>query len=109
MVLVRLAESLETLGAVRVARICPDLLDTLRGKHSLHRDPDLFEGLIDTVNARHLHKALGSKKAFSDWVKNRIASCNFKENGDFVVFHQTVRNPLGGRPGFEYFLTLDAA
>lgn len=71
--------------------------------------PAFGDGLIDTVNARELHKALGSKREYATWVKQRIDACNFKENEDFVVFDGTVKNPLGGRPTKEYFLTLDAA
>lgn len=42
------------------------------------------------VDARSLHKSLGSKQDFSTWIKRRILQCQFKENFDFVVLHQKV-------------------
>ena len=40
------------------------------------------------VDARLLHKSLGSKQDFSTWIKRRISQCQFRENFDFVVLHQ---------------------
>lgn len=71
--------------------------------------PALGDGLIDTVNARDLHQGLEVGRDFTNWVKDRIESCMFKEDEDFVVFQETLKNPLGGRPAKDYFLTLDAA
>lgn len=67
------------------------------------------DGLIDTVNARDLHRGLGSKRQFTNWLDQRLEACGFKENEDYVVFNGGVKNPLGGRPSREVFLTLDAA
>lgn len=71
--------------------------------------PSFGDGLIDTVNARDLHRALKVKRDFTNWVKDRIESCQFQEDQDYVVFAKSGVNPLGGRPTTEYFLTLDAA
>lgn len=68
--------------------------------------PALGDGLIDTVNARDLHKALEVKTAFKDWVTRRIEDCRFQEGSDFCSF---LSESTGGRPAKEYFLTLDAA
>ena len=76
---------------------------------TIHRDPDLFDGLIDTVNARDLHKVLEVGRDFTNWVKDRLESCMFKENEDFVVYAKSGENPRGGRPAKEYFLSLDVA
>lgn len=65
--------------------------------------------MIDTVNARDLHKALHVGRDFTTWINGRIKDCNFKENEDFVVFTQTGENPLGGRPVKDYFISLDMA
>jgi len=71
--------------------------------------PSFGDGLIDTVNARDLHRTLRVKRDFTNWVKDRLESCMFKENEDFVVYAKSGENPCGGRPSSEYFLTLDAA
>jgi len=62
-----------------------------------------------TVNARDLYDFLESKQDFSTWIKARIKDYNFEENQDFVVFHNFVENPKGGRPAKDYHLTIDMA
>jgi len=62
-----------------------------------------------TVNARDLHSFLKVGKDFSTWIKNRIESCNFKENRDFVVIPGIGVNPLGGRPSIDYHLGMRMA
>ncbi|MDR2205836.1 MAG: antA/AntB antirepressor family protein [Flavobacteriaceae bacterium] len=61
------------------------------------------------VNARELHAFLGSKRDFSNWIKDRIKKYGFIENQDFAVFDNFGENPTGGRPQKEYALTLDMA
>lgn len=56
---------------------------------------------VDTVSARELHKFLESKQQFADWVKNRIETCRFVENRNYVVFHIFMENPTGGRPSIK--------
>lgn len=95
--------------------------------------------LVNTVNARDLWKKLGSKRQFSDWIKDRLQ--RFVENEDYVivshntqkilknqlhkfmepenqsqieskeVFHKNMKNlkNQGGRPTIDYFLTIDTA
>ena len=65
--------------------------------------------LQQTVNARELHAFLESKQDFSTWIKNRVEQYDFVENQDFVVFHEKMENPQGGRPAIEYYITLDMA
>jgi phage anti-repressor protein len=63
-----------------------------------------------TVSARKLHEFLGSKRQFTDWIKRRIEQYEFTENQDYIeVIHKTVKNPTGGRPSTDYYLTLDMA
>ncbi|MBA1446606.1 MAG: antA/AntB antirepressor family protein [Chromatiales bacterium] len=63
-----------------------------------------------TVSARKLHEYLGSKRQFTDWIRNRIKQYGFTENQDYIeVIHKTVKNPHGGRPSTDYYLTLDTA
>lgn len=71
--------------------------------------PSFGDGLIDTVNARDLHRGLESKRQFTNWLDQRLEACGFKEDEDYVVFNGGVKNPLGGRPTRECFLSLDAA
>lgn len=48
------------------------------------------------VNARALHAFLGSKRDFSNWIKDRIDKYDFIENQDYVVFNNFGENPKGG-------------
>ena len=64
---------------------------------------------VQTINARDLHAFLEVGKDFSNWIKDRIASYDFAENRDFVVFAETGGKPFGGRPAKEYALSLDMA
>lgn len=62
-----------------------------------------------TVDARALHKALGSRKDFTSWIKSRVSKYDFLKNHDFEVFTQMGENPLGGRPATEYRLSVGMA
>lgn len=59
------------------------------------------------VDARSLHKSLGSKQDFSTWIKRRISQCQFKENFDFVRFHQKME--ANNATLVEYIVTTDMA
>ena len=62
------------------------------------------------INARELHSALGSKRQFADWIKQRIKKYEFVENEDFITFHNFVKREgnLGSKT-IEYYLTIDTA
>lgn len=63
------------------------------------------------VDARELHKELGNKRQFSDWIKQRIEQYGFVEDIDFTTFHNFVKREgsnLGSKTT-EYALTLDVA
>ena len=64
---------------------------------------------VNTVNARDIHAYLGITKTYADWIKAQIRRAHLAENRDYVVFHQEVKNPQGGRPASEHHLTFDAA
>ena len=60
------------------------------------------------LSARDLHKGLGLKKQFTDWVKQNFK--DFEENTDFVFTPQSVNMPNGGTKQIkDYFLTIDMA
>lgn len=60
------------------------------------------------VSARELHKGLGLKKQFTDWVKQNFKE--FKEGTDFMFTPQSVNMPNGGiKPIKDYALTIDMA
>ena len=68
-----------------------------------------------TVNARDLHAALGSKKQFANWIKARIHKYGFKPGADYTIL-KTVKNseitdkkPYRGRPSTDYHITLRMA
>lgn len=58
------------------------------------------------INARELHRALGSKRDFSNWIMYRIETYNFIEDEDFSTI---LLKSTGGRPKKEYILRLDVA
>lgn len=62
-----------------------------------------------TVNARDLHAFLESKAEFANWIKLQIERARLKVDKDFVVSDNIVKNPSGGRPATDYFLTIEAA
>lgn len=60
------------------------------------------------VSARDLHKKLGLKKQFTDWVKQNFK--DFEENADFMFTPQSVNMPNGGTKRIkDYVLTIDMA
>jgi phage anti-repressor protein len=61
------------------------------------------------VNARALHTYMQIGKYFANWIKDRIGKFQFVYNVDFVVFAKSGKNPQGGRPSAEYWLTPTAA
>lgn len=65
------------------------------------------DGLIQTVNARDLHEALGVNYRFNDWIKEQLQ--DFKENQDFIIFTDKSVKLNRGRPRRDYALTLDCA
>lgn len=65
---------------------------------------------VRLINARDLHTQLQVGRMFAHWIKDRIDSCNFIENQDFIlVIANFGNNPKGGRPSQEYFITIDMA
>lgn len=65
--------------------------------------------LVQTVDARHLHKFLGVRRRFATWISERIAEYGFVDGQDYTSFSQIGEKPRGGRPTIEYHLTLDMA
>ena len=63
---------------------------------------------VQTASARDIHKELGVKKDFSDWVKVQIDRADLVENADYVVIPQKGVNPQGGRPLDEYHMTIES-
>lgn len=57
------------------------------------------------VSARELHEYLGSKRDFSNWIKDRIEKYGFIENQDYVTFNKIVERAKR----IEYAITLDMA
>ena len=62
------------------------------------------------INARELHQKLGSKRKFTDWIKQRIEQYDFIENQEFICFHKFVKaNKYGNKNLKEYYITIDMA
>ncbi len=66
-------------------------------------------GEVNALSAREFHVFLENGKQFSDWIKDRITKYGFMEGVDFIILHQLVKNPPGGRPTIEYTISLDMA
>lgn len=64
------------------------------------------DGLVQTVNARDLHEALGVNRDFTSWIKYQLE--DFKENQDFIIFTKNGEKSRG-RPTKDFALTLDTA
>lgn len=75
--------------------------------NSPHEFPIIQSGDNLLVDAKLLHKSLGSGYHFYDWIKIRIADFGFVEGQDYLT-EKTVK--LGkGKPGVNYHITLDMA
>ena len=61
------------------------------------------------VDARELHKFLGSKRDFSNWINDRIKKYEFNKNVDYISFNKIVERATGGAIRKEYGLTTDVA
>ena len=69
-----------------------------------------FGEVVETVNARDLHRFLEIGKDFSSWIKERIDQYGFEPDKDFVeVFTKSGENSSGGRPRRDYHISLDMA
>ena len=67
----------------------------------------ITDEFVQACSARELWNFLGSKRKFSDWIKQRIEKYGFIEGEDWV-FHKFVKN-LNGRPVNDYIISLDMA
>lgn len=59
------------------------------------------------VYGTELYLCIGSKRQYTDWIKDRFSECDAIENEDFESFSQ--KNEKGGRPKTEYIIKLDTA
>jgi len=64
---------------------------------------------VTAVDARELHAFLEVGKVFAAWIQERIEQYGFKENLDYEVFSKSGKNPTGGRPSKEYYVSIDMA
>ena len=73
---------------------------------------ELINGeLIQTVDARQLHRGLESPTKFADWIKRRIRDARLQEGRDFkfLKFKKCHSNGKGSTIHNEYTLSLDGA
>lgn len=82
--------------------------------HSDNSFPIVSEGqiggnLVQTTDARDLHRFLKVGRVFAAWISERIEQYGFAQNVDYAVFSEAGKNPLGGRPTKEYAITIDMA
>ena len=67
---------------------------------------DLTNSAEKHCDARDLHGALGVRRDFSTWFKDRVDQYGFIEGEDFSP---NLGKSLGGRPATNYMITLDMA
>lgn len=70
-------------------------------------DRTINDSLIPTVDARELHHFLGSKRRFTDWIKERIDLYDFIERADYAI-HKNVTQ-YNQVDTIDYFISLDMA
>jgi len=63
--------------------------------------------IVNSVSLREVHGFVESKQHFADWAKDRLA--DYREGIDFTVNHNSMKNPLGGRPQIDYIVSLNTA
>jgi len=80
------------------------------------RLPKIAEGeigqdLIQTINARELHKYLENGDQFTHWIKDRIRQYDFVENQDYVLVRENsqIKKRGGDRRSIDYHISLDMA
>lgn len=70
---------------------------------------------INSVSSRELHKKLEIRRDYSEWIKYQISRLNLQVESHYMVSqiinHNIGENPKtkGGRPSFDYIVTLDTA
>lgn len=69
-------------------------------------DRSIGAASVKTVDGREVHRFLGARKDYSNWMKDRIKKYGFIENVDYVVSANFGENSDGGRPAIEYYLTI---
>lgn len=62
---------------------------------------------VPMVDGKDLYLFLEVRRQYSDWIKDQIERGQFIENRDFIVYHNNVKNPQGGRPTHDCYLTFD--
>lgn len=58
------------------------------------------------VSGTELHRILGVRSRYCDWIKNRLNDCDATEDEEFQVFTKKI---VKGRPTLEYIIKLDTA
>jgi phage anti-repressor protein len=61
------------------------------------------------INAREMHEFLGSRRDFSNWIKERIERYDFQEGIDYSTILANRVGDSVGKPRIEYLLRIDMA
>ncbi|WP_201829566.1 antA/AntB antirepressor family protein [Microvirga zambiensis] len=85
------------------------MTDDTDNQFPIVREGAIGGNIIQTVNARDLHRFLEVGRDYTTWIKDRIASYGFEQDVDFVVIEAAPQNGGAGNRGVktEYFLSLD--
>jgi len=85
-----------------------EMASAQQGKKALFRvtPQTLMQVTVDTINGRDLHKFLGIKTRYNDWIHRALEYAQMIENKDYVVLLKTEYKSSRGTPNSkEYFLT----
>jgi anti-repressor protein len=72
-------------------------------------DSQIGDDNVKTVDARDLHKFLGSKQQFSNWIRKRINEYGFVEGVDYLINKIIYQVKSGAKYRLEYLITIDMA
>ena len=64
---------------------------------------------VETISARDIWKRVGSKRQFTNWIKQRVDKYGFIENEDYVTLARKVDQVSGAKHLKEYYLNIDSA
>ena len=65
--------------------------------------------VVETVDARAVHRALKVGRDFPNWIRDRVEGYNFLENQDFRIFANSGEKSGPSRQTLDYAITLDMA
>jgi anti-repressor protein len=70
---------------------------------------EIGKNKVNAVDGKELHKFIGSKQQFGNWITKRISKYGFSQDVDFVSFNKLIKAESHGGMSKEYYLSVDMA